>query len=210
MRLVAWWALISSTCAPVLLVAGFTTATLLEEPGYNPVTQTISVLAAGGRSGYWVFTGTLIAVGASYVATAWGLHAAKPAGRLCLAGGGVAAILLTVFPAPRTGGSLSHGAVVGVGFTLLAVWPLLATRRGRRRAPWGLRFVPSVVVSGLMWVGAAWFLVEVEINGAAGVAERVVTSGQALWPVVVVASCLWHARRLARRRARLSVAGLQP
>jgi hypothetical membrane protein len=177
------------------LVVGFTTATLLEEPGYNPVTQTISVLAAGGRSGHWVLTGTLITVGACYVATAWGLHAAKLAGRLFLAGGGIAAILLTVFPAPRTGGSPSHGAVVGVGFTLLALWPVLATRRGRR-TPWGLRFVPSVVMSVLMWIGAAWFLVEVQWYDAAGVAERVVTSVQAIWPVVVVASCLWHARRM--------------
>jgi hypothetical membrane protein len=176
------------------LVVGFTTATLLEEPGYNPVTQTISVLAAGSPPGYWVLTVTLIAVGTCYVATAWGLHAAKLAGRLCLGGGGIAAILLTVFPAPRTGGSPSHGAVVGVGFTLLALWPVLATRRGRR-APWGLRFVPSVMMSVVMWLGAAWFLVEVESNGAAGVAERVVTSVQAMWPVVVVASCLWHARR---------------
>jgi hypothetical protein len=194
MRLVAWWALLSSTCAPVLLVVGFTTATLLEEPGYNPVTQTISVLAAGGPPGYWVLTATLVAVGACYVATAWGLHAAKLAGRLSLGGGGIAAILLTVFPAPRTGGSLSHGSVVGVGFTLLALWPVLATRR-ERTAPWGLRFAPSVTVSGLMWVGAIWFLVEEESGGAAGVAERVVTSVQALWPVVVVVSCLWHARR---------------
>jgi hypothetical protein len=199
MRLVAWWALISSSCAPVVLVVGFTTATLLEEPGYNPVTQTISVLAAGNHRGYLVLTGTLIAVGSCYMATAWGLHAAKLTGRLCLAGGGLAAILLTVFPAPRTGGSLSHGAVVGVGFTLLALWPVFATRRGRR-APWGLRPVPSVVMSAVMWAGAAWFLVEVEIDGAAGVAERVVTSVQALWPVVVVLSCVWHARSRARQR----------
>ncbi|MEW1862110.1 DUF998 domain-containing protein [Streptomyces sp. NBC_00669] len=205
MRLVAWWALISSSCAPVLLVVGFTTATLLEEPGYNPVTQTISVLAAGNHRGYLVLTGTLIAVGTCYMATAWGLRAAKLSGRLCLAGGGVAAILLTVFPAPRTGGSMSHGAVVGVGFTLLALWPVFATRRGRR-APWGLRFVPSVVVSALMWVGAAWFLFEVESDGAAGVAERVVTSVQAVWPVVVVASCLWQARRQARHRAAVAQA----
>lgn len=205
MRLVAWWALISSSCAPVLLVVGFTTATLLEEPGYNPVTQTISVLAAGNHRGYLVLTATLIAVGSCYVATAWGLRAAKLSGRLCLAGGGVAAILLTVFPAPRTGGSLPHGAVVGVGFTLLALWPVLATRRGRRM-PWGLRFAPSVAVSALMWIGAAWFLFEVESDGAAGVAERVVTSVQAIWPVVVVASCLWQARRQARRRTAVSQA----
>jgi hypothetical protein len=194
MRLVAWWALLSSSCAPVLLVVGWTTAALLEEPGYNPVTQTISVLAAGGRAGYWVLTGTLVAVGVCYLVTALGLHAASLAGRLSLGGGGLAAILLAMFPAPRTGGSLPHGWVVGVGFALLAVWPVLASDR-RRGAPWGLRPVPSIAVSALMWAGAVWFLIEVEIHGAVGVAERVVTSGQALWPAVVVTSCLRHSMR---------------
>ena len=47
MRLVAWWALLSSGIAPVILVGGWTAAEVLEGPDYNPVTQTISVLAAG-------------------------------------------------------------------------------------------------------------------------------------------------------------------
>jgi len=128
-----------------MLVGGWTVAAVLEEPGYDPVKQTISVLAAGGESGYWVLTVTLITVGACYLATAWGLHAATLAGRLCLGGGGVSAILLAMFPAPRTGGSLPHGSLVTVGFTLLALWPVLATRRGS--APWGLRPVPSIAVT---------------------------------------------------------------
>jgi hypothetical membrane protein len=200
MRLVAKWAIFSSALTPVVLVAGWTSAALLERPAYDPVTQTISVLAAGGRYGSWVLTGTLIAVGTCYLATAWGLHAATLAGRLSLGGGGVSAILLSVFPAPRTGGSLPHGSVVTVGFTLLALWPVLATDRRRVGAPWGLRLAPSIVVSALMWIGALWFLFEIQVHGAAGVAERVVTSAQSLWPVVVVASCLWHSRRENTRR----------
>jgi hypothetical membrane protein len=189
--------LLSSGLTPVLLVVGWTVAALLEEPGYDPVTQTISVLASGRTSGYWVFTGTLIAVGSGYLLTALGLHAAALAGRLSLGAGGVAAMLLSVFPAPRSGGSLPHGSVVAVGFSLLALWPILATGRGGR-PPWGLRRTPSIVASALMWVGAVWFVVEVQVHGAAGVAERVVTSAQSLWPVVVVASCLRHAARRER------------
>ncbi|WP_329134425.1 DUF998 domain-containing protein [Streptomyces sp. NBC_01476] len=203
MRLVTWWALVSSGCAPVVLIVGWTTAALLEEPGYSPVRQTISVLAAGPPSGHWVLTGTLIIVGTCYLATAWGLRAASPAGRLSLAGGGVAAILLTVFPAPRSGGSLPHGWVVGVGFTMLAIWPVLAVRRSRR-APWGLRLAPSIAASAAMWVGALWFLIELELDGAVGTAERVVTSAQAFWPTVVVASCVWHSARSRYRRTSAS------
>jgi hypothetical protein len=61
--------------------------------------------------------------------------------------------------------------------------------------PWGLRPVPSFTVSALMVAGAAWFLVALQLHGAAGIAERVLTTGQSVWPVVVVASCLVHARR---------------
>lgn len=194
MRLVTWWAVVSSSSAPLLLITGWTTASVLAGSGYNPVTQTISVLAADGRSGYWVLTGTLIAQGACHLLTAWGLRAATLAGRLALAGGGVSALMLTLFPAPRSGGSLPHGSVVAVGFSLLALWPVLASDR-KGGAPWGLRPVPSLAVSGLMVIGAAWFLVELASHGAAGVAERVLTTAQSLWPVVVVASCLFHARR---------------
>jgi hypothetical protein len=194
MRYAAWWTLLSSGCAPVLLIAGWTTAALLHGPGYDPATQTISVLAADGAGGYWVMTAALIALGTCHLVTAWGLRAASLAGRLALGGGGVAAIVLAAFPAPSSGGSLRHGAVVAVGFTLLAVWPVLATDRGGV-APWGLRPALSVAVSALMWIGAVWFWIEVRSHGAAGVAERVLTSAQSLWPFLVVTSCMGHRGR---------------
>jgi len=196
MGYVTWWAVVSSGCAPVLLVGGSTTAAVLEGSSYNPVKQTISVLAAGGESVYWVLTATLISLGVCYLATAFGLHAAAPAGRLALGAGGVAAIVLTMFPAPRTGGSFSHGSVVAVGFSLLAAWPVLACVRGAH-APWGLRPVASLAASAVMVIGAGWFLIELQVHGAAGVAERVLTIAQSLWPVVVVVSCVLHSRRTA-------------
>lgn len=195
MRLVAWWALLSSGIAPVILVGGWTAAEVLEGPDYNPVTQTISVLAAGAPRVYWVFTVTLVSVGSCYLLTAWGLHAAHLAGRLSLGGGGLAAILLALFPAPATGGSLPHGSLVTVGFTLLAVWPVLATDRRSAAAPWGLRPAPSITVTTLMWLGALWFVIELQLHGSAGIAERVVTSLQSLWPVVVAISCHRHSAR---------------
>lgn len=78
-----------------------------------------------------------------------------------------------------------------MGFTLLAVWPVLAADRDGA-APWGLRPVPSAVATALMGVGAGWFLIEMHRHGVAGVAERIVTCMQSLWPLVVVASCLRH------------------
>jgi hypothetical membrane protein len=190
---VTWWAVVSSGSAPVLLLGGSATAAVVEGPDYNPVKQTISVLAADNQAAYWAFTATLIALGACHLATACGLRAARLAGRLALGGGGVAAMTLALFPAPSRGGSLSHGSVATVGFVLLATWPVLAARRRAvAAAPWGLRPVPSWGVTSLILLGAAWFVVENERHGPAGVAERVVTAATAVWPVVVVISCLRH------------------
>ncbi|WP_274564892.1 DUF998 domain-containing protein [Streptomyces spiramyceticus] len=191
MRPVPRWALLSSGCVPVLLVGGWTIAALLEGPAYDPVTQTISVLAAYGAAGFWVMTGALLALGVCHLLTAWGLRAASFAGRVALGGGGVVALVVALLPVPSSGGSLIHGSVAAVGFTLLAVWPVLAADRGGT-APWGLRPVPSIVVTALMGVGAGWFLIEMHRHGAAGVAERLVTCIQSLWPLVVVASCLCY------------------
>ncbi|GGT07166.1 membrane protein [Streptomyces kurssanovii] len=191
MRRVPRWALISSGCAPLVLVGGWTVAALLQGPDYDPATQTISVLAAYGAEGFWAMTGALLALGICHVFTAWGLRPAALAGRVALGGGGLAAFAVVLIPAPSSGGSLRHGSVAAVGFALLAVWPVLAADRGGA-VPWGLRPLPSLVVTVLMGVGAVWFLIEIQRHGVAGVAERLVTCVQSLWPFVVVASCLLH------------------
>ncbi|MGW7197915.1 DUF998 domain-containing protein [Streptomyces chryseus] len=191
MRSVPGWALLSSGCAPVVLVGGWTIAALLEGPAYDPITQTISVLGAYGAAGFWVMTGAFLGLGVCHLLTAWGLRPAALAGRVALGGGGAVALVVALLPAPSSGGSLVHGSVVAIGFTLLAVWPVMAARRGGP-APWGLRPAPSLVVTVLMCVAAGWFMIELHHRGAAGIAERLVTCMQSLWPLVVVASCLCH------------------
>lgn len=76
MLLVPRWVLFSSGCAPLLLIAGWAISAALEGAGYDPVTQTISVLAAYGASGSWVMTGAFLEVGVCHLLTAWGLRAA--------------------------------------------------------------------------------------------------------------------------------------
>ncbi|MFF9453653.1 DUF998 domain-containing protein [Streptomyces flaveolus] len=189
MRTVPRWALFTSGCAPLLLIGGWAVAALLMGPAYDPFTQTISVLGSYGASGFWVMNGAFLALGLCHLLTAWGLRAASAAGRVALGGGGLAAFAVVLLPAPSSGGSLRHGTVAVVGFALLALWPVLAMD-GDGSAPWALRPAPSIAVTVLMAVGGAWFLFEMTRHGAAGVAERVVTFAQSLWPFVVVRSCL--------------------
>ncbi|MFJ1801418.1 DUF998 domain-containing protein [Streptomyces sp. NPDC088180] len=189
MRSAPWWALVSSGSAPVLLVGSWTIAQLRQGPEYDPAGQTLSVLASYGAASYWLMTGMLLALGTCYVVTAHALRPAAPAGRVALAGGGLCALALTLVPAPSSGGALEHGAVSTIGLVLLAVWPPLAAVRDRRPVPWGLRLDVSLAASALMGASALWFLAELQSAGAPGVAERVVTSLQALWPFLVVVSC---------------------
>jgi hypothetical protein len=189
MRSVPRWTLLSSGCAPVVLIGGWTIAALLEGPAYDPATQTISVLAANGAAGFWVMTAALATLGVCHLITALGLRPAALPGRVALGAGGVAACAVALLPPPSSGGSLRHGSAVAVGFTLLAVWPVLAADR-HRAAPWGLRPVPSLTATALMLASAVWFMIEMNQAGADGVAERLVTALQSLWPFVVVASCL--------------------
>ena len=175
MRIVPTWALLSSGSAPVVLIGGWLIAAHLEGPAYDPVTQTISVLAAYGARGFWVMTSALAALGVCHLCT-------------------ITAVVVALLPPPSSGGSLSHGTVAGIGFALLAVWPVLAAHRSAT-APWGLRPVPAFTATAVMLGSAAWFMIEMEQDGAAGVAERLVTAVQSVWPFVVVASCLWHRHR---------------
>ncbi|KDN77582.1 membrane protein [Streptomyces olindensis] len=194
MRSVPLWALVSSGCAPVVLIMGWLVAASLQGSAYDPAAQTISVLAAPGGSGYWVMTAAFIALGVCHLVTAWGLRPAAPAGRVALAAGGGSALAVALVPAPSSGGSLSHGSVAAVGFVLLAAWPVLASRSGDT-VPWALRPLPALGATAVMALGATWFLIELHQRGAAGAAERAVTTIQSVWPFVVVLSCFQRSAR---------------
>jgi hypothetical membrane protein len=185
MARVAWWALLSSACAPVLLIGGWATAATLQPAGFDPTTQTISALAAYGATDRWLMTSALISVGLCHLITAIGLRVVAFGGRLGLACGGVATVFVGLFPEPNGGTSLGHLVSTGIGFTALAFWPSLAAARGRI-APWILTAPVSLAVTATMLVGGAWFLLELHDHGAAGAAERALTGAQTFWPLVVV------------------------
>lgn len=179
----------SSGCAPGPLTAGRVIAAPLEGPVYGPAAQTTRVPAAHGASGHRVMTGAFPALGACHLLTARGLRTAAPAGRVAPADGGPAASAAVLLPAPAAGDPRNHGSATAAGSVLLAAWPVLAADDSGA-APWALRPAPSVVATAGTAVGAVRFLVEAHRHGAAGVAERVVTAVQCLWPFVVVTSCL--------------------
>jgi hypothetical protein len=89
----------------VLLVGGWSGAARLQPQPVDPVADTVSVLAAVGAADRWVMTLTFAVVGICYIVTGIALRPAGAAGRLILAAGAAAGMLVAVNPQPAHGGS---------------------------------------------------------------------------------------------------------
>jgi hypothetical membrane protein len=189
---IPWWAVASATAAPVLLGVGLTLAQSRQPPGYDPVRDTISALASYGAADRWVMTSALAGLGVCHVLTATGLRPARTSGRVVFAGGGVATVMVAVFAQPAHGNSRAHTAAAALALTGLALWPVLAARRGQE-APLLTRPVSaaaSVALCGLV----LWFAADLH-GGERGLAERAAVGAEALWPLSVVVTT----RRAFRR-----------
>jgi hypothetical membrane protein len=210
-RAVPWWGVISSAAAPVLLIGGWTVAAGLQPRSFNPVADTISALAAEDAADRWVMTFALLGLGACYVMTALALRAGAWPGRLVLAVGGAATILVAANPEPAGSGSLPHTVWAATAFIALAVWPAVSLGRGPS-VPCGLRFAVCVCVSvSAMMLGLlVWFYAELATGGRhLGLAERVLAGVEAAWPLAVILTC-YRSQSLARTRtAGLAGADLQ-
>jgi hypothetical membrane protein len=190
---VRWWGVISSVGSPVLLAGGWTVAASLQPRGFNPVADTISVLAGVGAADRWVMTWALVGVGACYIVTALALRPAARSGRLILLAVGVATMLVAANPVhDGHGGSLPHTFWAAAGFIAMTAWPLAGRVRGPR-VPYGLRPAVAACATAVLLVLLVWFGTELIFAGRqVGLAERVMALAQAVWPLAVVLTC-YHA-----------------
>ncbi len=186
---VPWWARVSASLAPVLLIGGWTLAASRQPGGFDSGVRTISELAALDATDRWVMTAGIAGTGVCHLVTALGLRPAARPGRLLLAAGGVASVLVAVFPLPAGGGGSSAHSVVAFGaFVLLTVWAPYAGVRDDA-APWGLR--RRVALGAGVGLGALTlgFFASVALGATeVGLTERLAAGAQALWPAIVVAS----------------------
>lgn len=189
------WAVVSSAAALPALVGGWALAAALQPPGYDPVRQTISALAAAGAAHRWVMTAALAVVGLCHLVTAAGLPGVRAAARAVLAVAGVAGVGVAAFPQPVSGSSAAHVVCASVSIAALAVWPLTPVRRG---GPGPLRPATAAAATAVTAVLAGWLAGELAGGpgggSALGLAERALTAAEAAWPLVVVLAL----RRAAR------------
>ena len=167
------WVLVSSAAAPLALIGGWTLAQTRQSGGFDPVTDTISALAARAADDRWIMTVGLFVLGVCHVVTAAGLTEAAPSGRILLALGGAATIVVAASPQPAA----AHIPAATVGFVVLALWPAFAALPDQRS---------GMVVTAVMLVLLAWLGVELREGNQLGLSERLLAGFQALWPLYVV------------------------
>lgn len=174
-------------------------------PGYDPVRQTISDLAANESpvqlimSAFFVLGGVL-----TLIAAIFGRTLAMP-GRIALFIAAICTFGLTIFPTPLIGYSIEHRVFAIASFVLSAGWPLLAMRK-RADAPWIIRPTASIIGTALQTILALWFLSSWTdpTNMTVGVWERVVAVSQALYVSVVLIVCYFALEKKQQIRPRRS------
>lgn len=179
-------AFVAAIIGPIQSVFGWVIAGSLW-PGYDPVKQTISDLAANESPVNWimasffVFGGTLTLIASIYARTL-----ALP-GRVALFLSAICTYGLTIFPTPLIGYSLMHRVFAIASFVLSAGWPILAMRF-RKDAPWLIKPAASIIGTVLQTVLALWFLSTWTDPTATtvGVWERLVAVSQSLYISAVV------------------------
>ncbi|MFM6968083.1 MAG: DUF998 domain-containing protein [Microbacteriaceae bacterium] len=206
-------AVVAAIIGPIQSISGWLIAGSVW-PGYDPIRQTISDLAApespvaGIMSSFFILGGTL-----TIIAGRFARPLALP-GRIALVMSGLATYGLTIFPTPLIGYSVPHRIFAITSFVLCAGWPLLAMR-SQRDAPWILRPVASITATAAQTALAVWFLLTRTdpANDSVGVWERVVVTQQALYlsaVVLVVFAAERRRSRIARNSGNVNAIAVTP
>lgn len=192
------WAVISAFLAPGLLVGAWLISDALQTTSYSPVRQTMSVLAGHGASDRWVMTSALFVIGVCQIVTAIGLTRVGTPARILLVVTGLSSIGVAASPEPAAGPTPRHLAFAVICVVATAAWPALIARRSPDK-PWILTIRGCTIVTGVFAVMSAWVLIESQGGNYLGLAERLTSSVQGIWPFVV-ALALRQAARQARNR----------
>ena len=198
-RPVPGWAIAAAGLSPILLVGAWTVAGSLQPPSYSPVRQTMSALAGHAATDRWIVTGAVLLVGLCYIVTALGLTGLRTSARVVLAVAGVSGIGVAVSPEPVHGSTPQHVAWTVVGAAAMSIWPaFVARRRLRQPLPLVLSLHASATVTAVFLALLGWVLNETRGGSSLGLAERLTTTVQMMWPLVV-ALALRHSQSSRQR-----------
>jgi hypothetical protein len=200
-RLVPGWAAATALLAPVVLVGGWLVAGALQPASYSPMRQTMSVLAGDTGTDRWVMTAALVVVGTCQIATGAGLTGVRMPARIVLVLTGLSTLGIAASPEPATGATSRHLAFAVSCVVMTAVWPVfVASRRPEQSWILGVRgcAMVTVVFAGL----SCWLLIAAQGGGDLGLAERLTSAAQGLFPLVVALALRQSVKDAANQRVR--------
>jgi hypothetical protein len=196
-RTVPPWAIVSAGLTPILLTGGWLAAGALQPASYDPIQDTVSVMAGHAGTDRWVMTGALLLVGGCHLVTAAGLGGIQVSARVLLILAGLSSIGIATSPEPVVGSTPQHLAWTSFGAVIITVWPAFAAKPGSSQ-PLILSGRGSAVVTAVFLALLCWLVIETQGGSDLGMAERLTSSVQTSWPFVV-AVVLWrHAARTRR------------
>ncbi len=181
---VPWWVTVSAMLTPVTVLAVDLAGRVLQPNSYDPLTQTLSVLAGNGRAAGIVTVGFFITA-VCCIVTAWGLKMLPIASRALLTAVGCCGLLVAGAPQRDHSQNSVHVVAVILGSVLLALWPL-STIRAYRSSPRVCGAPMAVSVTVVFMLLLVWTGYEAVDGGLLGLAERVTLVTEMFWPVPVV------------------------
>ncbi len=188
-------ALIAAIIGPAQSVAGWLIAGAMW-PGYDPMTQTISDLAADDSPVKWVQSSFFILGGTLSLLGAWQARALALPGRIVIFVAGLTTYGLTIFATPtQATSSLWHRVFAIITFVLMSAWPLFSIRRDRSR-PWVIRPAGGITATLVFTVASVAFL-SVWTDPAqplVGLWERAIAVGQVAYLSFVIL-VVWRSER---------------
>ena len=196
-RPVSGWAVGTALLGPVALVGGWLMAGALQPASYSPMRQTVSVLAGQSGTDRWVMTAALLLVGSCQIATGAGLAAVRLPARALLIVTGLSTLGIAATPEPATGPTSRHLAFAVSCVVTTAVWPVLVARRGSAQ-PWILSVCGCATVTVIFAGLSCWLLIAARGGGDLGLAERLTSAAQGLFPLVVALALRQAAREAGR------------
>jgi len=181
------WTVVSATLCPVALVGGWLVAGALQPTSYNPMQQTMSVLAGQPGTDPWIMTGALFVVGATQFVTAAGLHAVGMPARGLLVATGLCTFGVALTPEPTAGPTPLHLAFAASCVFTTAIWPIFVGRRPPTFS-WAVNYYVCAAVTGFFAVLSGWVVFASFGGGDLGLAERVTSTALGLFPLIVILS----------------------
>jgi hypothetical protein len=195
------WAAATALLAPVVLVGGWLVAGALQPASYSPMRQTMSVLAGDTGTDRWVMTAALVVVGTCQIATGAGLTGVRMPARIVLVLTGLSTLGIAATPEPATGPTSRHLLFAVSCVVMTAVWPVLVASRRPERS-WILG-VPGCATVTVVFAGlSCWLLIAAQGGGDLGLAERLTSAAQGLFPLVVALALRQSVTDAANQRVR--------